>query len=139
MFTTLLVLLGLVFAVYATIWVLVIKGYHQQRNHMYQAFLKAWDDNSYDTEIYTDWSSGSSQLMVEFRDGLGRCYGFTIDKDGDLARDFHQRSSPASVRKVKSQALKNRFRPYTEQILTMAKLEGKFVHDDNDDMSVTSI
>lgn len=129
MITTFIVVTATILTLYLIVWAFIIRGYNQEREHIYNTFLRSWDENSYVTEPYTDWSNGSVQLMVEFTDEHDRRYGFSINPLGELERDFHQRSSPVSVKKVKSKQLKQRFKTYTEQIITMAKIEGKIDND----------
>lgn len=123
MITALYFVLG-AFALYGAIWFALWNSHHRDVRRSAHLFLEAWKNDTYSTVTKSSWGDNTATLRVSFPYGTTEKY-FTIDQDGQLISGIKWRGCDRDEVKA-SRQLRHLLEPVTEQIATMARLEGKF-------------
>lgn len=133
---TALYIVSAVLSLYGMIWLFMLAKHRQVIRKSVAVFMDAWQRNNYTTTARADWSSEPSYLRIRFPYGISHKY-FDVDQDGRLIsgikwKDSDRERGPVQVDRY----LRKLLEPITQQIATMARLEGKF--DDNNGGNVRS-
>jgi hypothetical protein len=123
MITALYFVLG-AFALYGVIGFALWNSHHRDVRRSAQLFLEAWKNDTYTVVAKANWGENTATLQVSFPYGATEKY-FTINQDGQLTSGIKWRGNDRDTVNA-SQQLRHLLEPVTEQIATMARLEGKF-------------
>jgi hypothetical protein len=122
---------GLMIAFYGAIWIFLLFTERQDNRRSAQAFLAAWEAGAYTTEPRHVWGDGGGHfLRVNFKFNNADRY-FEITQEGRLHSAIRWKNNDREKAPY-NRYLQRLLAPATEQIATMAKLEGKFDRSDDD-------
>jgi len=127
--TTVYIILCSLGAIYALVWVYLLTGHIGLQRRAVNAFLKSWENDEYTTSPATVFNREriESCICIKFPDGESK-RELKVDVNGKLTSSICW--SDNSRHDVKPDFLtRRRLEPITEQIVTMAKLEGKLDQD----------
>lgn len=135
---TALYIVSAMFALYGVVWLIMLTSHRRGIRKSVAVFMDAWQRNEYTTSARADWSSEPSYLRIHFPYGISHKY-FDVDQDGRLIsgikwKDSDRERGPVQVDRY----LRKLLEPITQQIATMARLEGKFDDDDSNGGNVGS-
>lgn len=117
-----------IFAIYCLIWVYLITGYLRTQRQAVQAFLTAWEQNTYTVDAANAWETNEVRLRIRFKDNNSERI-FDTDEDGTIISDIKWADEGRKV-VTPSAYSRRKLEEITKQIATMAKLEGKLELDD---------
>ena len=112
------------FALYGVIWFALWNSHHRDVRRAAHIFLESWKNDTYTVVTQTSWGDNTATLRVNFPYGITEKY-FTVNQDGQLTCGIKWRGNDRDNVNA-SQQLRHLLEPVTEQIATMARLEGKF-------------
>lgn len=132
---TALYIVSAMFALYGVVWLVMLASHRRGIRKSVAVFMDAWQRDDYATIARADWSSEPSYLRISYPYGLSHKY-FDVDQDGHLISGIKWKDNDRTRTHV-DRYLRQLIEPITQQIATMARLEGKF-DDVNDGGNVGS-
>lgn len=121
--TVVFIILGALLLVYALVWAYLISGYLRNQRAAVKGFLDAWERDDYEVKAGNAWETNRPALSIVYRQGHSN-RTFSIDQDGRMISDIKW-SQEGRRTVTPSRYSRKRIESITQQIATMARLEGK--------------